>query len=112
MSVDFYAAKAPADPTDLADWQLGAECVNVTGTSAGQLLTLLGYAHTIEAGPAGDADPAEFLARIDTARVEGLAFADQHWGGGHHPGYFEVRLAQLAGVAREAQAIGGQVAWA
>lgn len=112
MGVQFYAAKRPANPENLRGWKLGNVTCDVSATSASQLLQLLGYDVDPAVEPTGSVTPEEMLARLSIAKIEGLTVAYERWGRQHFPGYFELRLNELAEVAREAQEMTGEVFWA
>lgn len=116
MGISFMAQKAPAGLAEgTPEWRAALYIsgeditVDVNMARGGMLLKLLGYS---TARAAGEADPAEFLARIARARAEKLAWAYETWGEWTVPGYFETRLDQLEVVAQDARARGGEVVWA
>ena len=90
----------------------GELSVDVTGTSAVHLLTVLGCDNPVELAEGGEMTPTEMLLRISVVQAEGgAAIAQQRYGEWHTPGYFAQRLGQLADVAREAEQMGGEVVW-
>lgn len=112
MGIQISASKAPADPANLAGWQLGEQVVGLSATSWGQLWTLLGYRVDTSEWPGGTEEPAELLRRIQVANhPQSLTIAAERWGAWHDAGYFEQRLIELATVAREAETMGGLVSW-
>jgi hypothetical protein len=109
MGVSFFASRDNSGP----DCTFGELSVDVTGTSAVHLLTVLGVENPVEQADGGEMTSVEMLLRISVAQAEGGAeTAQRRWGKWHTPGYFQVRLAELAEVAREAEQMGGEVVWA
>lgn len=112
MSVSFYAVRAPEDPRNLAGWELGTLQLNHSATTVGQILTLLGIPVDYSAECSGSIAVAELRQRVAVAKIEGLTVAQERWGHLHRPGFFSGALELLAGIADEAERMGGEVAWA
>jgi hypothetical protein len=112
MGTTFYAAKAPLNPENLRGWKLGKLSCHMSGTNAGRILILLGYreAEVPELSIGGDCPVTEFLLRLSVAQIEGIPVACQRFGWSVE--YVQLRLAELVDVAREAERMGGEVAWA
>jgi hypothetical protein len=112
MGTSFFASKGPADRSQNDGWTFGKLTVDVTGTSAVHLLTVLGLTNPVELAEGGEMTPTEMLLRLSVVQAEGGAeLAQRRFGEWHIPGYFAQRLDQLAEVAREAEQIGGEVVW-
>ena|ERR1700735_5511450 len=108
MGVSFFASRDNSGP----EAAFGELSVDVTGTSAVHLLTVLGVENPVELAEGGEMTPTEMLLRISVAQAEGGAdIAQRRWGQWHSPCYFQVRLDDLAVVAREAEDMGGMVVW-
>ena len=113
MGTSFFASKGPADRSQNDGWVFGKLSVDVTGTSAVHLLTVLGCDNPRELAEGGEMTATEMLLRLSVVQAEGGAeLAQQRFGHRHLEGYFEQRLGELADVAREAEQMGGEVVWA